>query len=78
MQSKAPKTVWSQRRNLVTISVCSRGARSETMNIGPNTVYFRPVLNQLEYVLDIELYANVRDEDRMIAVKGAKNCMVRT
>lgn len=72
VETLSPRTLWSQRLNFVTISLPLRGVENEEKAISENKVYFRTVLNNIEYILDIELFAAIHHDQSIVYIKGGE------
>jgi len=75
-ETKTPMTVWSQRRNTVTLSVRIRGAMTEVTNIEGKHLEFRCVLSGVKYILDLILYDDVIAEESQTLIKGGEVLIV--
>jgi len=67
-----PKTVWSQTRELVRVSVKLRGVERQQTEITARRLLFRTQMGSSLYELDLELFEDIDYERSVVVVKGAE------
>ncbi|XP_065675246.1 uncharacterized protein LOC100205880 isoform X2 [Hydra vulgaris] len=67
-----PKVLWSQRNDTVTLSIQLRDVKSEETVFTPTSLKFRTILNQVEYVLDLQLYRQIVPEKCCVSKKSSE------